>query len=716
MTPTFSTLFKLFTKVARVTDTFDYSGITASAIYGNVTAKIGNVIFHQNTNFNGSADIVYGSNTFVDFDLPLNADGSVRQTGYEFTYEVEIVNQQIGTSSADVGADTFTTVTIPSNPTLAASVNALVAAGTDCRAVFNVGNANGYQILSATNTTLVLASTTISGAGSGLTSVIVKSTNTFSTTTNYDFCDITPSSDLCVTSDCFYATLTAQDSTPYPATVDVDSRALTINWPRLANGFPVEAAVTTGQASQTIGPNIYTGGYLVTLSTDISWTQTDTLLVSNTVQGRSDYTVTCDNDICQAFTCIQAYATQYQNAVSQGARNLSQLTAQNFQILIYCNLYNLAIECQQTSQAQQILTDLAAYMNDNGITVSGCGCGCGGSSSTSTEPTLVTPLYNTATYNHATETAAGIIEIATQAETNAGTDDTRAITPLKLSNYVGDAVRPASETVAGIAKIATQSEVNTGTDDTKIVSPLKLQNKVASESEKGIAYILTSSAATNINLVDTNSNNDTKIVTLKKLALAINDILTRILVFTNKVFFQKGINLVGVPTSIADGDIYYDNAVYNGKQGSLDVTFITSQSLASESSVGVAALATPPNTILGAEDTTIVTPFSLQAKLLSHSNTATGTGTATLNAANGVIAYSTPLSSNTGAFYTLTNNQVTANSIVFWSLQHTVTSTENPIACYYQVQANTITFKIFNNGSATANGLKIAFTILNPGV
>lgn len=35
----------------------------------------------------------------------------------------------------------------------------------------------------------------------------------------------------------------------------------------------------------------------------------------------------------------------------------------------------------------------------------------------------------------ASETAKGIIEIATQAETNAGTDNTRAVTPLKLSSF-----------------------------------------------------------------------------------------------------------------------------------------------------------------------------------------------------------------------------------------------------------------------------------------
>lgn len=37
----------------------------------------------------------------------------------------------------------------------------------------------------------------------------------------------------------------------------------------------------------------------------------------------------------------------------------------------------------------------------------------------------------------ASESSAGLIEIATQAETNTGTDDARAVTPLKLANYTG---------------------------------------------------------------------------------------------------------------------------------------------------------------------------------------------------------------------------------------------------------------------------------------
>lgn len=68
----------------------------------------------------------------------------------------------------------------------------------------------------------------------------------------------------------------------------------------------------------------------------------------------------------------------------------------------------------------------------------------------------------------AQETLRGTAEIATQVQTNAGTDDERFITPLKLQT------RAASEILKGIAELATQAEVNAGTDDERIVTALKL--------------------------------------------------------------------------------------------------------------------------------------------------------------------------------------------------------------------------------------------------
>ena len=74
-------------------------------------------------------------------------------------------------------------------------------------------------------------------------------------------------------------------------------------------------------------------------------------------------------------------------------------------------------------------------------------------------------------HTNASETVAGIAEIATQAEVLAGTDDTRIVTPLKLHK----AVPAASETVKGIVELANTAETRTGTDKTRVVTPAGLK-------------------------------------------------------------------------------------------------------------------------------------------------------------------------------------------------------------------------------------------------
>ncbi len=74
----------------------------------------------------------------------------------------------------------------------------------------------------------------------------------------------------------------------------------------------------------------------------------------------------------------------------------------------------------------------------------------------------------------------GLIEIATQAETNTGTDYTRAVTPKTLND------RKATEGLSGIAEIATQVEFDTGTDDTRISSPLKIKTHFNSSDRTSV--------------------------------------------------------------------------------------------------------------------------------------------------------------------------------------------------------------------------------------
>ncbi len=116
----------------------------------------------------------------------------------------------------------------------------------------------------------------------------------------------------------------------------------------------------------------------------------------------------------------------------------------------------------------------------------------------------LTPNNISANVRQATEVLLGVAELATQAETDTGTDDTRIVTPLKLatkplalhaaahqngggdeinvgglSGTLADGQNPvqATEILVGGAEIATQAETDTGTDDTRIVTPLKLATK-----------------------------------------------------------------------------------------------------------------------------------------------------------------------------------------------------------------------------------------------
>jgi hypothetical protein len=91
----------------------------------------------------------------------------------------------------------------------------------------------------------------------------------------------------------------------------------------------------------------------------------------------------------------------------------------------------------------------------------------------------------------ATESATGVIELATQAEVNLGTDTARAVTPATLAN--AESLLQATESQRGALEIATEAETNTGTDDTRAVTPLKLASRTATETRAGVVELATQS-------------------------------------------------------------------------------------------------------------------------------------------------------------------------------------------------------------------------------
>lgn len=90
-------------------------------------------------------------------------------------------------------------------------------------------------------------------------------------------------------------------------------------------------------------------------------------------------------------------------------------------------------------------------------------------------------------YPYANETNAGILEIATKEEAQAGTDAIRAITPATLQSVFATADRK------GVISIATSSEVITGVEKLKAVSPAALRELTATDSRKGLVELATNS-------------------------------------------------------------------------------------------------------------------------------------------------------------------------------------------------------------------------------
>lgn len=85
----------------------------------------------------------------------------------------------------------------------------------------------------------------------------------------------------------------------------------------------------------------------------------------------------------------------------------------------------------------------------------------------------------------ASTTASGIVELATNAETQTGTDTARAVTPAGLASVT------ATETRAGLVELATTAEVQTGTDTARAVTPAGLAARTATETRAGVVELAT---------------------------------------------------------------------------------------------------------------------------------------------------------------------------------------------------------------------------------
>ncbi|NNJ15436.1 hypothetical protein CSV86_009425 [Pseudomonas putida CSV86] len=67
------------------------------------------------------------------------------------------------------------------------------------------------------------------------------------------------------------------------------------------------------------------------------------------------------------------------------------------------------------------------------------------------------------------------ISAATQADAETGADNVKPMTALRVSQAINKLVRQASESVSGLMKLANQDQTNAGADDSVAITPKKLR-------------------------------------------------------------------------------------------------------------------------------------------------------------------------------------------------------------------------------------------------
>ena len=124
----------------------------------------------------------------------------------------------------------------------------------------------------------------------------------------------------------------------------------------------------------------------------------------------------------------------------------------------------------------------------------------------------------------ASETVKGIVELATNAETNTGTDTTRAVHPAGLK-YVLDN-RNASETVRGLIELATQAEANAGTDAVRAITPATLAGVLGTGASLTNARKFTQTLTTSATsyTITHNLNSQAVVVSVRDTATPFNEV------------------------------------------------------------------------------------------------------------------------------------------------------------------------------------------------
>lgn len=222
----------------------------------------------------------------------------------------------------------------------------------------------------------------------------------------------------------------------------------------------------------------------------------------------------------------------------------------------------------------------------------------------------------------ASTTVKGLVELATDAETQAGTDVTRAVTPAALT------ARTATEARSGIIELASAAETQAGADTVRAVTPATLSSRTATDTRTGLVELATDSevqagadsqrAVTPAGLKTAYGLGDSALV------IDLNSAPTGYFYASPGATNNPGSGIVFGETRTSSGTIAKVQScidvstkviykrTYTGSWSAW-TSIMDSATLATETVTGAAKVATQTLTNAGVDDATIVTPKKLRA-------------------------------------------------------------------------------------------------------
>jgi hypothetical protein len=373
----------------KITDLTDYAsnGITTSKVAGLIKGQRGSSIFYNNTNYD-SPDISRGSTDNDSVDLPVDSQGLVPKASYLLTYSIRVLDEIFNSKAGTMPANAAFLFTSATNYT--AAIETLLTQATAVKLYLYNSSAvkiGEVDVLTASyNGGLTIQTIGTSAFASFANVASARIVTFYEKESTYDYCVKFPDVKLAATPDCYRSQMTIRDNTQFSSEYSVLSRLITVQFPRDSSGNPVETTITSSAASLTIGPNIWTGGYEISLEMVVVHTGTDGLITTKTLVGYIYPNVECDPGLCCISDCLTSLHNKYQEALMKGSSQTATYREILFNTTIYICRFQIYLNCQNTEMCSEVASELISYLRQNGCNCDCSPCGVDG------EPTEIQPF------------------------------------------------------------------------------------------------------------------------------------------------------------------------------------------------------------------------------------------------------------------------------------------------------------------------------------